>query len=114
MESASPRRIAASRGLGLRGGSGRRAFAPSGPPPARLVGGEGDFELGRRRAIARVAAVSARLNGSRPLSGLAPGLRLVVGLTSTVGMRKPGGSGLNYLYRTRPFAAATVAEVADP
>ena len=29
-ESASPRTIAASRGLGLRGGSGSRAFAPSG------------------------------------------------------------------------------------
>ena len=30
-ESARPRMIAASRGLGLRGGSGSRAFAPSGP-----------------------------------------------------------------------------------
>src|ERR1700677_2728680 len=85
MESASPRRIAVSRGLGLRGGSGRRALAPSGPTTSAGLSAANRISSSGCRDIARVQEASARLNGSLAVSGLAPGLRLV-GLTSIVGM----------------------------
>src|SRR5271170_23289 len=86
MESASPRRIAVSRGLGLRGGSGRRALAPSGPTTSAGLSAANRISSSGRRDIARVHDASARLNGSLAVSGLAPGLRLLVGLTSMVGI----------------------------
>src|SRR5271170_8522141 len=87
MESASPRRIAVSRGLGLRGGSGRRALAPSGPTTSAGLSAANRISSSGRRDIARVQEASARLNGSLAASVLAPGLRLLaVGLTSMVGM----------------------------
>src|SRR5574337_685845 len=83
-ESARPRRIAASRGLALRGGSGRRAFAPSGPVTSPGFSAEKDISSSGWRASARVQDASDRLNGSFAPSAFWPaGLRLV-GLTSTV------------------------------
>ncbi len=86
IESAMPRRIAASRGFGLRGGSGSRALAPSGPLTRPGLSAENDTSSSGWRDIARAQEVSARLNGSFALSGFCPGFRLWVGLTSTVGI----------------------------
>src|ERR1700721_993456 len=86
MESARPRRIAASRGLGLRGGSGRRALAPSAPlasdglSVAKVISSSGG------RDIARVPDAIARLNGSFGASALPAGLRLVGILMSRGGI----------------------------
>ena len=68
--------IAASRGLGLRGGSGSRAFAPSGPVTSAGLSVEKVISSSGWRASARVQDASARLNGSFGALGLAPGLRL--------------------------------------
>ena len=86
IELAIPRRIAASRGFGLRGGSGSRALAPSGPLTRPGLSAEKATSSSGWRDMARAQEVSARLNGSFALSDFWPGLRLWVGLTSTVGI----------------------------
>ena len=73
-------------GLGLRGGSGRRAFAPSGPVTSVGLSVEKAISSSGWRASARVHDASARLNGSFGASAFVTGLRLV-GLTSTVDIR---------------------------
>ncbi len=78
--------MAASRRLGLRGGSGSRAFGPSGPVTSEGLSVEKEISSSGWRASARVQEASERLNGSFGASALAPGFRLLVGLTSTADM----------------------------
>src|SRR5471032_2322224 len=92
MESATPRMIAASRGLGLRGGSGRRALAPSAPLTSEGLSAANEISSSGRRDIARVQEAIARLNGSFGASALPAGLRLVGALISTGGIGAFGRS----------------------
>ena len=64
-----PRRTAASRAFGLRGGSGRRALAPSGPLIRPGLSAENATSSSGWRDIARAQAEMARLNGSLAASG---------------------------------------------
>ena len=109
-ELARPRTIAASRGLGLRGGSGRRALAPSGEAIRDGLSAEKAISSSGRRASARVHEASARLNGSFGISALPAGLRLVA-LTLTLdirGLQKAGRQqrAAEVFYRPRAKAAA--------
>src|ERR1700761_9842587 len=86
MESARPRKMAASRGLGLREGSGRRALAPSAPVSSVGLSAAKVTSSSGRRANARVQEATARLNGSLFASTLLGGLRLLDVLRSGGGM----------------------------
>src|SRR5579863_4587494 len=76
IESARPRKIAASRALGFRDGSGRRALAPSGPLVSDALSAANETSSSGRRASARVQEAIARLKGSAPVSTLPAGRRL--------------------------------------
>src|SRR6478609_7397755 len=89
-ESARPLTIAASRGLGLRGGSGSRALDPSDDERREGLSVEKATSRPGWRARARVHDASACLNGSFAVSALPAGFRFV-GLTSTVDIRGLGG-----------------------
>ena len=78
--------IAASRAVALREGSGNRAFGPSAALVSEGLSEEKVISSSGWRAMARVQEASARLKGSLPVSGFAPGLRLPPGLTSTLDM----------------------------
>ncbi len=90
MESAWPRTMAASRGLSLRAGSGRRALAPSPWPITLGLSGAKVTSSSGVRDMARMQAATARLKGSCGLSAGAPGLRLDSGL---MGSRSGVGGG---------------------
>src|SRR5271165_4070112 len=103
--------IAASRGLGFLGGSGSRAFAPSGPTTSEGLSVEKAISSSGWRASARVQDASERLNGSFGASTFAPGLRLLVGLTSTLDMTaffegEPRDTARKPFYRLGALAAA--------
>ena len=85
IESARPRRIAASRALGLRGGSGSRALAPSGPLHRPGLSAEKATSSSGWRDIARAQAEMRALERLVRAFAFGPGLRLV-GLTSMGGM----------------------------
>ena len=86
MESARPRRIAASRGLGLRGGSGKRALTPSAPLVSEGLSAANEISSSGWRDIARVHDAIARLNGSFGASAFPAGLRLLGILMSRGGI----------------------------
>ncbi len=111
MESARPRNTAASRGLGLRGGSGRRALAPSGPPASEGLSAAKEISRSGRRDIARVQEATARLNGSFGASALPAGLRFEGILMSMGGIAAFVRSWFRQHYRREGSASPRIASM---